>query len=197
MKQLYSEYNSDVQFFFVYGKEAHPIDSDRPKAGTTVEQPITTDERLAVAKNFLNEIEMPIPALLDKIDNKTGTDYAAHPDRLYLVGKDGRIAWAGSPGPKGFVPDELRQAIVEETGSSQEKKSPPNDLQENSNAVTTRAQAMFARMPVHRAIDANQDGEVSADELENAPAALRALDQNDDGRLDLNELRPQRRQRSR
>ncbi len=37
--------------------------------------------------------------------------YAGWPDRLYLVGRDGRITWKGLPGPGGFRPEELEQAI--------------------------------------------------------------------------------------
>ena len=44
------------------------------------------------------------------------TDYAAHPDRLYLVGKDGKLAWVGEQGPRGFRPNELEAAILVETG---------------------------------------------------------------------------------
>lgn len=40
------------------------------------------------------------------------------------------------------------------------------------------------------ALDTNHDGELSADEIANAPAALRALDLNGDGKLDRDELRP-------
>ena len=38
----------------------------------------------------------------------------ALPDRLYLVGKDGKITYAGGRGPRGFKPDELEDAIREE-----------------------------------------------------------------------------------
>jgi len=40
------------------------------------------------------------------------------------------------------------------------------------------------------ALDTNHDGELSADEIANAPAALRVLDKNGDGKLDRDELRP-------
>ena len=33
------------------------------------------------------------------------------PDRLYLVGRDGRIAFQGGEGPFGFKPEELERAI--------------------------------------------------------------------------------------
>jgi len=175
---MYSEFSSDVQFFFVYGKEAHPIDSERPKAGTTVEQPVTTEERLSVAKDFVADIEMTIPTLLDKIDNKTATDYASIPDRLYLVGK----------------------AILAETGSKKvskatTQKTQPNNARQNSNPMAGRFQSMMSRIPALKALDANQDGKISNDEIENASAALKSLDQNEDGRLDANELRPERPQR--
>ena len=39
------------------------------------------------------------------------TAYAALPDRLYLVGIDGRVAYAGGRGPWGFRPGELGKAI--------------------------------------------------------------------------------------
>ncbi len=42
--------------------------------------------------------------------------YAAWPDRLYVVGKDGRIAWKGAPGPKGVRDGELEEAIRKELG---------------------------------------------------------------------------------
>ena len=143
---------------------------------------------------------MKIPTLLDKIDNKTATDYASIPDRLYLVGKDGKIAWAGGPGPKGFQPDELREAILAETGSKKvskatTQKTQPNNARQNSNPMAARFQSMMSRVPALKALDANQDGKISNDEIENASTALKSLDQNEDGRLDANELRPERPQR--
>jgi hypothetical protein len=40
--------------------------------------------------------------------------YNALPDRLYLIGKDGRIAFKGGHGPLGFKPAELEAAIETE-----------------------------------------------------------------------------------
>ena len=45
-------------------------------------------------------------------------------------------------------------------------------------------------IPVMTAIDADQDGEISAKELAGAVAALKKLDKNDDGKLAADELRP-------
>ena len=59
-----------------------------------------------------------IPAVIDRVDNRVDGAYQGKPDRLYLVGKDGRIAYAGSRGPRGFKPDELRRAIDRELGKN-------------------------------------------------------------------------------
>jgi Ca2+-binding EF-hand superfamily protein len=49
----------------------------------------------------------------------------------------------------------------------------------------------FGAPPVFAALDANQDGELSAEEIKNAAAALQKLDANKDGKISLDEVRPQ------
>ncbi|HEX3797245.1 MAG TPA: EF-hand domain-containing protein [Verrucomicrobiae bacterium] len=47
-------------------------------------------------------------------------------------------------------------------------------------------------MPIIMALDVNHDGVISADEIANAPAALKTLDKNGDGQLTKDEYMPQR-----
>lgn len=49
---------------------------------------------------------------------------------------------------------------------------------------------LLKRLPVMKALDADQDGKISASEIENAAAALKGLDKNNDGELTEDELRP-------
>ncbi len=49
---------------------------------------------------------------------------------------------------------------------------------------------MMRMLPVMRVLDTNQDGTISEQEINNAPAALRTLDKNKDGKLTEEELRP-------
>lgn len=46
--------------------------------------------------------------------------------------------------------------------------------------------------PLIAALDANRDGVIDEQEIDNAPAALRKLDKNNDGKLTMDELRPRR-----
>lgn len=123
----------------VYIAEAHAIDSRMPggtrRGEPVVQDPITDKERREVATTCQGALDMsPLRMLLDNIKNTTSKDYAAHPDRLYLVGKDGRVAFAGGAGPRGFDPDDLEDAIKKElslidkpTRNSKSKKPKKTD----------------------------------------------------------------------
>jgi hypothetical protein len=99
----------------VYIKEAHPEDGWKvganEKAGIKVFQPKTVGERTTVAETCAGKLDIKFPVLLDGMDNKVNNDYAAWPDRLYIVGKDGRIAYKGGPGPGGFRTAEMGAAL--------------------------------------------------------------------------------------
>ena len=170
----------------------------RPGFKTLVEEPISTEERREIAAKFVKDQNFAFPALLDAIDNKTGIDYATHPDRLYLVGKDGNLAWVGERGPAGFKPNELKAAILAETGRKQpaptngqadRRPGPPgrNGFRAIGGPSVAR---LFRMIPVMAALDSDQDGEISARELENAATALRTLDKDGNNKLTEDELAP-------
>ena len=81
--------------------------------GVVFAQPTTDEERGHVAKACSLQLDLSIPTLIDDMDNSTDRAYAALPDRLYLVGKDGRIAYRSGPGPMGLRPGELEAAITD------------------------------------------------------------------------------------
>ncbi len=83
-----------------------------------VEDPVTLLERNAVAGVCMTRMALePMPALVDDMDDFASKAYSAFPDRMYLVGRDGNIAYRGGEGPFGFKPDELEDAIKKELGN--------------------------------------------------------------------------------
>jgi hypothetical protein len=100
----------------VYVREAHPIDGWRmesnDQAGIAVAQPTTEVERTAVAARCCQSLNMTMPLVVDSIDDHVGNLYSGMPDRLYLIGKDGRVLYKGGRGPFGFKPGELEQSII-------------------------------------------------------------------------------------
>ncbi len=82
-----------------------------------VEDPVSLAERNEVAKVCMTKLALePMPALVDNIDDAVNEAYQAWPDRMYLIGRDGRVAYHGGRGPWGFLPDELEAAIKRELG---------------------------------------------------------------------------------
>jgi type I thyroxine 5'-deiodinase len=73
--------------------------------------PLTNEEREAVASSCVRKLHIAIPALIDSINNHVEQDYTAWPDRLYLIGTDGRIRFKSEPGPFGFNTKSLAAAL--------------------------------------------------------------------------------------
>ena len=102
----------------MYIREAHALDSRSPAGGNgnpIVLDPTTKEERHEVAKVCMTKLELrDLPALIDDLDDTANDAYAGWPDRLYLIGRDGKVAYHGGRGPFGFLPDELEAAIKAE-----------------------------------------------------------------------------------
>lgn len=64
-----------------------------------------------MATACVGDLRMAMPMAVDGIDNTVASTYGGWPDRLYLVARDGTIAYQGGEGPFGFKPDELERAI--------------------------------------------------------------------------------------
>jgi hypothetical protein len=116
LKELHATYGEKVEFLVVYITEAHALDGASPKGGADgspiVEEPTTLEERRAIAHRCDIALGLaPMTVLLDNMKNTAGAAYVGHPDRLYLVDKEGRISFVGEKGPRGFDPDALEDAI--------------------------------------------------------------------------------------
>jgi alkylhydroperoxidase family enzyme len=86
--------------------------SSNDKAGIEVTQPTTNEERNEVASKCCAALKMTIPLVVDEIDDQVGHAYSGMPDRLYLIDRDGKVAYKGGRGPFGFKPGELEQQIA-------------------------------------------------------------------------------------
>jgi type I thyroxine 5'-deiodinase len=63
--------------------------------------------RVQNAEICLTALKLSVPTVIDREDNAVNVAYSGWPDRMYVVGVDGRIAYRGGPGPKGFKPEEV------------------------------------------------------------------------------------------
>lgn len=125
LRDLYKQYQDRVQFLMIYIREAHPRDGwwlggaikgkfikrYAAKTATNIYDPTTIEERRAVAKQCEQTLQYGVRTYVDEMDDRVSMAYAAKPTRLYLIGRDGRVVYAGGLGPYGFKPAELKEAI--------------------------------------------------------------------------------------
>ena len=107
MEQMYQDYKDIAEFRMVYITEAHAIDSNWPMGVAeekNIKEHTNYGERCATAEMLISDEELTIPTLIDGMDNAVNQAYRAHPDRVFLVRSDGRLAVAAERGPWGFSP---------------------------------------------------------------------------------------------
>jgi type I thyroxine 5'-deiodinase len=116
---LFQHYKDRVRFYVVYIREAHPSDVWQMRANirqnVVFASPKGYEERREIAGACVRNLHLEIPALLDGFDNSTEAAYTGWPDRLYLIGRDGRVAYKSKPGPFGFHAAELEAALKQLT----------------------------------------------------------------------------------
>ena len=99
----------------MYILEAHASDVWQMQSNITQNiifaSPRSMEERTAVADSCVRNLHIQIPALLDGFRNTTEAAYKGWPDRLYLIDRDGRVTYKSGPGPFGFHPQELHDAL--------------------------------------------------------------------------------------
>ena len=115
MELLYSRYQDRVEFFVVYIQEAHPTDGWQVESNISDEvlyrQHQSFEERDEAAQSCAIGLRISMPTLVEEMDNAIDEAYGAAPERLYLIGQDGRVAYRGGAGPHFFDLDELDEAL--------------------------------------------------------------------------------------
>lgn len=144
---MYRRYSDRAEFLAVYVREAHPGDGVWPGgfkslAGDAIDQPTQLDARQSVAGECSKVLEISMPLVVDEIDDRVGRAYSGMPDRLYVIDRDGRVAYKSGRGPFGFLPGEMEQSLAmllldDEAGADTEGVAAKGDA---SSAVETGPQ---------------------------------------------------------
>jgi len=75
------------------------------------------EERNEVAGTCVRKLGIKFPAVIDGFDNKIESAYTGWPERIYLIDRNGRVAYKSKPGPFGFKPEELEGALKKMAGT--------------------------------------------------------------------------------
>jgi hypothetical protein len=76
------------------------------------EQPKSFEARKELAKVLVERLGYRIPVAIDSIDNRADRCFAAWPERIYVLGPQGKVLYKGEMGPFGFDPDDAEKALA-------------------------------------------------------------------------------------
>lgn len=117
---MFKEYQDRVEFLLVYIREAHPADGwqmpENEKDGVVFKEPKSHEERQSVAQKGCSQLKLSLPTVIDDMQNTVDNQYASWPERMFVIDKDGKIAYAGKQGPFGFKPNEVKAWLTDHVG---------------------------------------------------------------------------------
>jgi len=147
VETVYQRYKRDACFLMIYVREAHPTDGwkmeSNTRASVAISQPTTFAERVAAGKQFCARLKPTMPVAIDEINDPVGNAYSGMPARLYVLDRDGKVAYKSGRGPFGFRVGEMEQALVMLMLDHQ--SSPPAKLSERSSMLTN--EQAWKRLP--------------------------------------------------
>lgn len=94
VEDLYQKYHDkDVEFFVVYSREPH---AGERKYFRKYSQHSSYEQKLNYARELVQEFEMKVPVLVDDLQEKTSKAFGWMPNMVYVIDKDGKIAYKAS-----------------------------------------------------------------------------------------------------
>jgi type I thyroxine 5'-deiodinase len=115
LNELYERYKDQVAFYVVYIHEAHTSDvwqdPDNVEDHIVFASPKNFDERSQIGQLCSVKLGITFSAVIDTFDNATERAYTGWPDRLYVIDQDGRVSYKSGPGPFGFHPQGVAEAL--------------------------------------------------------------------------------------
>ena len=86
--------------------------SSNARVGVTIDQAKTTEARNLAASKCCTALHLTMPLLVDTIDDQVNRAYSGFPDRLYLIDRQGKVAYKGGRGPFAYKPRQLEQSLL-------------------------------------------------------------------------------------
>jgi hypothetical protein len=116
LEELLRRYNERAHFLLVYTRETHPaggweVDEDR-LGRVDIAQPRDREARVSAARTCRRVTGLDIPVLVDDLNDRVCTLYSGMPLRLYVIDRQGKIAYKSGRGPYSFKPAEAERALI-------------------------------------------------------------------------------------
>src|SRR5579863_3911705 len=107
MNQLYGKSrDEDVEFFFIYVREAHPGDEIQAHQSMT--------DKVHAAEILRGEEDVQIPILIDDLKGSVHKRYGKMPNPTFVIDKSGRVAFRCLWTQPGVIEEALKQLLEAE-----------------------------------------------------------------------------------
>jgi tetratricopeptide (TPR) repeat protein len=97
LNALYERYHERAEFLLVYIREAHGAgawqSTVNQREGIDLADAATFEQKRGYAASCVRKLKIPYAAAVDRLDNATEKAYLAWPSRVYLVDKQGNVAF--------------------------------------------------------------------------------------------------------
>ncbi len=107
---MYEQFKDRANFLTIYIREAHPQNEwqmkENLKDDVCYMQPHSLEGRGVIGNDFVRRFHYPVPFGIDGMDDTAMKQYAAWPERVYIIGEDGKIAYKGGIGPGDYHPEQ-------------------------------------------------------------------------------------------
>ena len=111
LQAMYEKYAMKVDFYWVYIQEAHATDGRRPSKTIKIALHKTLEDRRKAALGCSKVSPLKATVLLDDMQDSVSKAYSALPERFFVLGVNGKVAYAGKRGPRGIDLDALEKSI--------------------------------------------------------------------------------------
>lgn len=118
LNRLYERYGGEADFRLVYIREAHAGDSQwqstiNERDKVSLQPAATLAEKRANAQVCVRKLKIAYPALTDAMDDAAERAYSAWPSRVYVVDRNGTVAFNSRLGELDFHVEQLEAALRE------------------------------------------------------------------------------------
>lgn len=103
LRNLEEEFGDEVQFLFVYTREAHP--------GNRIPAHQSREDKVHAAEMFRDEEEIDFPILVDDVNGRVHRQYGALPNPSFIIDKSGRIAFRSLASNADRIEEALNELI--------------------------------------------------------------------------------------
>lgn len=120
LQKMYEAHGKKADFWWIYIQEAHATDGRRPSKTVKIALHKTLEDRKKAATGCSAASSLKVPVLLDDMNDTVSKAYSALPERFFILGTDGKVAYSGARGPRGINLDALEKRLIELTAKKEE-----------------------------------------------------------------------------